>query len=86
MLLLYFSVLSSSLASRTPLPPYLPSARMARLRVIYNVRQAIAAHQAKTGEDHYTYIYYYAFSSALEEVIEELGKHHFLFNSTQFCG
>ncbi|KAG0079474.1 hypothetical protein BGZ90_002509 [Linnemannia elongata] len=71
-LLLYFSVLSSSLASKTALPPYLPSARMARLRVIYNVRQAIVAHQAKTGEDHYTYIYYYAFSSALEEVIEEL--------------
>lgn len=47
---------------------------MARLRVIYNVREAIAAHQAVTGEDHYTYIYYYAFSSALEEVIEELGK------------
>ncbi|KAF9973985.1 hypothetical protein BGZ73_002765 [Actinomortierella ambigua] len=57
----------------SPLPPYLPSARMARLRVIYNVREAIAAHQAATGEDHYTYIYYYAFSSALEEVIEELG-------------
>ncbi|GJJ77572.1 hypothetical protein EMPS_09931 [Entomortierella parvispora] len=71
-LLLYFSVLSSSLASKSPLPPYLPSARMARLRVIYNVREAIAAHQAQTGEDHYTYIYYYAFSSALEEVIEEL--------------
>ncbi|KAG0200550.1 hypothetical protein BGX33_010913, partial [Mortierella sp. NVP41] len=52
-LLLYFSVLSSSLASKAPLPSYLPSARMARLRVIYNVRQAIAAHQAKTGEDHY---------------------------------
>ncbi|KAG0260562.1 hypothetical protein DFQ27_003460 [Actinomortierella ambigua] len=45
---------------------------MARLRVIYNVREAIVAHQAATGEDHYTYIYYYAFSSALEEVIEEL--------------
>ncbi|KAF9091010.1 hypothetical protein BGX23_005558 [Mortierella sp. AD031] len=79
-LLLYFSVLSSSLASKAPLPAYLPSARMARLRVIYNVRQAIAAHQAKTGEDHYplpdsrrdTYIYYYAYSSALEEAIEEL--------------
>ncbi|GJJ71968.1 hypothetical protein EMPS_04325 [Entomortierella parvispora] len=71
-LLLYFSVLSSSLASKTPLPPYLPSARMARLRVIYNVHEAITAHQAKSGEDHYTYIYYYAFSSALEEVIEEL--------------
>ncbi|KAG0203340.1 hypothetical protein BGX28_004369, partial [Mortierella sp. GBA30] len=71
-LLLYFSVLSSSLASKSPLPPYLPSARMARLRVIYNVREAIAARQAETGEDHYTYIYYYAFSSALEEVIEEL--------------
>ncbi|KAF9179530.1 hypothetical protein BGZ51_006853 [Haplosporangium sp. Z 767] len=71
-LLLYFSVLSSSLASKSPLPPYLPSARMARLRVIYNVREAIAAHQAATGKDHYTYIYYYAFTSALEEVIEEL--------------
>ncbi|KAF9929147.1 hypothetical protein FBU30_001824 [Linnemannia zychae] len=71
-LLLYFSVLSSSLASKSPLPPYLPSARVARLRVIYNVREAIAAHQAITKEDHYTYIYYYAFSSALEEVIEEL--------------
>ncbi|KAF8936948.1 hypothetical protein BGZ47_009242 [Haplosporangium gracile] len=71
-LLLYFSVLSSSLASKSPLPPYLPSARVARLRVIYNVREAIAAHQAVTNEDHYTYIYYYAFSSALEEVIEEL--------------
>ncbi|KAK3814909.1 MAG: aluminum activated malate transporter-domain-containing protein [Benniella sp.] len=71
-LLLYFSVLSSSLASKSPLPPYLPSARIARLRVIYNVREAIAAHQATTGENHYTYIYYYAFSSALEEVIEEL--------------
>ncbi|KAI8604571.1 hypothetical protein EDD21DRAFT_207574 [Dissophora ornata] len=45
---------------------------MARLRVIYNAREVIAAHQAVTGEDHYTYIYYYAFSSALEEVIEEL--------------
>lgn len=53
---------------------------MARLRVIYNVREAIAAHQAVTGEDHYTYIYYYAFSSALEEVIEELGRA----NSTDF--
>ncbi|KAF9907735.1 hypothetical protein EC991_010682 [Linnemannia zychae] len=71
-LLLYFSVLSSSLASKSPLPPYLPSARVARLRVIYNVREAIAAHQVVTKEDHYTYIYYYAFSSALEEVIEEL--------------
>ncbi|KAG0033128.1 hypothetical protein BGZ82_006233, partial [Podila clonocystis] len=71
-LLLYFSVLSSSLASKTPLPPYLPSARMARLRVIYNVRMAIAGHQAATSQNHYTYIYYYAFSSALEEVIEEL--------------
>ncbi|KAG0026754.1 hypothetical protein BGZ81_006114 [Podila clonocystis] len=71
-LLLYFSVLSSSLASKTPLPPYLPSARMARLRVIYNVRVAIAGHQAATSQNHYTYIYYYAFSSALEEVIEEL--------------
>jgi hypothetical protein len=47
---------------------------MARLRVIYNVREAISAHQAESGEDHYTYIYYYAFSSALEEVIEELGE------------
>ncbi|KAF9109021.1 hypothetical protein BGX27_008072 [Mortierella sp. AM989] len=71
-LLMYFNVLSSSLASKSPLPPYLPSARMARLRVMFNVRKAIAAHQAETGEDHYTYIYYYAFSSALEEVIEEL--------------
>ncbi|ORY99764.1 hypothetical protein BCR41DRAFT_375337 [Lobosporangium transversale] len=71
-LLLYFSVLSSSLAAKSPLPPYLPSARMARLRVIYNVREAIAANRVVTGEDHYTYIYYYAFSSALEEVIEEL--------------
>ncbi|KAF9923506.1 hypothetical protein FBU30_006443 [Linnemannia zychae] len=71
-LLLYFSVLSSSLASKTPLPPYLPSARLARLRVIYLVRQAISAHQEITGKDQYTYIYYYAYSSALEEVIEEL--------------
>ncbi|KAG0089303.1 hypothetical protein BGZ92_004935 [Podila epicladia] len=71
-LLLYFSVLSSSLASKTPLPPYLPSARVARLKVIYNVRIAIAEHQAVTSQNHYTYIYYYAFSSALEEVIEEL--------------
>ncbi|KAG0305637.1 hypothetical protein BGZ98_003811, partial [Dissophora globulifera] len=71
-LLLYFSVLSSSLASKSPLPPYLPSARLARLRVIYNVREVISAHQILTGEDHYTYIYYYAYSSALEEVIEEL--------------
>jgi len=47
---------------------------MARLRVIYNVRKAIAEHQAATSQNHYTYIYYYAFSSALEEVIEELGK------------
>ncbi|KAG0344500.1 hypothetical protein BG004_004437 [Podila humilis] len=71
-LLLYFSVLSSSLASKTPLPPYLPSARMARLKVIYNVRIAIEEHQRRTSQNQYTYIYYYAFSSALEEVIEEL--------------
>ncbi|KAF9399398.1 hypothetical protein BGX21_006311 [Mortierella sp. AD011] len=71
-LLLYFSVLSSSLASKSPLPPYLPSARMARLRLIYRVKEVIAARQRETGQDHYTYIYYYAFTSALEEVIEEL--------------
>ncbi|KAF9962653.1 hypothetical protein BGZ70_008006 [Mortierella alpina] len=73
-LLLYFSVISSSLASKTALPPFLPSARLARLRVVTSVRNAILEHQAQTGEDHYTYIYYFAFSSALEEVIEELGK------------
>ncbi|CAO3574063.1 unnamed protein product [Mortierella alpina] len=71
-LLLYFSVISSSLASKTALPPFLPSARLARLRVVTSVRNAILEHQAQTGEDHYTYIYYFAFSSALEEVIEEL--------------
>ncbi|KAG0313563.1 hypothetical protein BGZ99_008744 [Dissophora globulifera] len=71
-LLLCFSILSSSLATKSPLPPYLPSARMARLRVIYNVRGLISAHQAITGQGHYTFIYYYAYSSALKEVIQEL--------------
>ncbi|KAG0324077.1 hypothetical protein BGZ99_002235 [Dissophora globulifera] len=93
-LLLYFSVLSSSLASKSPLPPYLPSARLARLRVIYNVREVISAHQILTGEDHYTYIYYYAYSSALEEVIEELdgyggsegGRHTMLNIGTSTAG
>lgn len=56
---------------------------MARLKVIYNVRKAIAEHQAVTSQNHYTYIYYYAFSSALEEVIEELGKRS-TFNIFQF--
>ncbi|KAF9571252.1 hypothetical protein EC968_000795 [Mortierella alpina] len=71
-MLLYFSVISSSLASKTALPPFLPSARLARLRVVNSVRNAILAHQAQTGEDHYSYIYIFAFSTALEEVIEEL--------------
>ncbi|KAG0296869.1 hypothetical protein BGZ98_000796, partial [Dissophora globulifera] len=71
-LLLCFSILSSSLATKSPLPPYLPSARMARLRDINNVKGVISAHQAITGQGHYTFIYYYAYSSALKEVIQEL--------------
>ncbi|KAF9583305.1 hypothetical protein BGW38_009787, partial [Lunasporangiospora selenospora] len=56
----------------TPVPPYLPSARLARWRVVQKVREAIFAYKEATGKTQYTFIYYYAFSSALEEVIEEL--------------
>ena len=53
----------------------MPSARIARLRVINKVREALWKHKDSPAiRDNSTYIHYYAFSSALEEVIEELGK------------
>lgn len=72
-ILLYFSLISSSLKSKSPLPPFLPSARAARLRLIYEMRKMIV-HTHGTGQANTEYrnLFWFAYSSALEEVIEEL--------------
>ncbi|KAL1914303.1 uncharacterized protein VTP21DRAFT_9041 [Calcarisporiella thermophila] len=79
-MLLCFYVLAGSLRNRVPLPPYLPSARLARIRFINKLRtisNTIAPDSPIAMDNQvkllsYPLLYWYAASSCTEDIIEEL--------------
>ncbi|RUO95466.1 hypothetical protein BC936DRAFT_143956 [Jimgerdemannia flammicorona] len=72
-IVLYFHILAGSLISKTPLPPYFPSARIARIRVINRLRQSSDTMPLTGGAGlEYRNLYWYAYMSSMEEIIEEL--------------
>ncbi|KAF9166550.1 hypothetical protein DFQ26_007622 [Actinomortierella ambigua] len=74
--LLYFYTLASALRLKTPLPPYLPPANQARLRLIRKIRQlpVVQNKAVLTAEDDVRYIFYYAYALVMEDVIRELER------------
>ncbi|KAF9930916.1 hypothetical protein FBU30_011114 [Linnemannia zychae] len=74
--LLYFYTIASALRLKTPLPPYLPPARNARLRLIRKIRQ-LPVVQNKVVMTEYNddrYVFYYAYALVMDDVIRELER------------
>ncbi|KAJ3279366.1 hypothetical protein HK104_001531, partial [Borealophlyctis nickersoniae] len=74
-ILLHFHVLAGSMASKTPLPAFLPAARAARLRLMAKIRELPFLRDprfANSRDAHVRYLYFLAYSLATEDVIEEL--------------
>lgn len=74
--LLYFYTIASALRLKTPLPPYLPPANKARLRLIQKIRQlpVVQNKVVLTEENDERYIFYYAYALVMEDVIRELER------------
>ncbi|GJJ77427.1 hypothetical protein EMPS_09786 [Entomortierella parvispora] len=74
--LLYFYTIASALRLKTPLPPYLPPANKARLRLIQKIRQlpVVQNKVVLTEESDERYIFYYAYALVMEDVIRELER------------
>ncbi|KAI8602390.1 hypothetical protein EDD21DRAFT_414035 [Dissophora ornata] len=74
--LLYFYTIASALRLKTPLPPYLPPANSARLRLIQKIRHLpVVQNKAVMTEDNdERYIFYYAYALVMEDVIRELER------------
>ncbi|KAG0308214.1 hypothetical protein BGZ98_008637 [Dissophora globulifera] len=74
--LLYFYTIASALRLKTPLPPYLPPANNARLRLIQKIRQLpVVQNKAVMTEDNdERYIFYYAYALVMDDVIRELER------------
>ncbi|KAI8835073.1 hypothetical protein BC829DRAFT_448268 [Chytridium lagenaria] len=72
-ILLYTYVLNGSVASRTPLPIFMPAARAMRLRVISRLPPLSIPVGAKH-EDILGYSHFFAFCLMQQEIIEELEK------------
>ncbi|KAG0046229.1 hypothetical protein BGZ83_008597 [Gryganskiella cystojenkinii] len=74
--LLYFYTIASALRLKTPLPPYLPPANRARLRLIQKIRQlpVVQNKVVLTEENDERYIFYYAYALVMEDVIRELER------------
>ncbi|KAG0172340.1 hypothetical protein DFQ28_011056 [Apophysomyces sp. BC1034] len=67
-LLLHFHTLSTSLKSKSPLPIYMPSARVARIRLLrHRLEERTTSHLLK-----YHNMAWFSMASSTEEVIEEL--------------
>ncbi|ORY05999.1 hypothetical protein K493DRAFT_310796 [Basidiobolus meristosporus CBS 931.73] len=75
--LLHFYVISGAFKSKSPLPPYLPSARTPRLRLLNKIRrldafqglsQSNITEESDTG---FMYTYWYAYAGSLIEIVEE---------------
>ncbi|KAF9912760.1 hypothetical protein BX616_010240 [Lobosporangium transversale] len=74
--LLYFYTIASALRLKTPLPPYLPPANNARLRLIQKIRQLpVVQKKVVMAEDiDERYIFYYAYALVMEDIIRELER------------
>ncbi|KAF9171552.1 hypothetical protein BGX21_007964 [Mortierella sp. AD011] len=74
--LLYFYTIASALRLKTPLPPYLPPANDARLRLIQKIRQLpVVQNKVVMIEDNdERYIFFYAYALVMEDVIRELER------------
>lgn len=74
--LLYFYTIASALRLKTPLPPYLPPANKARLRLIQKIRQlpVVQNKVVLTEDSDERYIFYYAYALVMEDVIRELER------------
>ncbi|KAF9109465.1 hypothetical protein BGX27_007583 [Mortierella sp. AM989] len=74
--LLYFYTIASALRLKTPLPPYLPPANNARVRLIQKIRQlpVVQNKVVMTEENDERYIFYYAYALVMEDVIRELER------------
>ncbi|KAG0212091.1 hypothetical protein BGX28_006852 [Mortierella sp. GBA30] len=74
--LLYFYTIASALRLKTPLPPYLPPANNARLRLIQKIRQlpVVQNKVVMTEDNDERYIFYYAYALVMDDVIRELER------------
>ncbi|KAI1317808.1 hypothetical protein EDD11_007830 [Mortierella claussenii] len=74
--LLYFYTIASALRLKTPLPPYLPPANNARLRLIQKIRQlpVVQNKVVMTEELDERYIFYYAYALVMDDIIRELER------------
>ncbi|KAF9998404.1 hypothetical protein BGZ79_007927 [Entomortierella chlamydospora] len=74
--LLYFYTIASALRLKTPLPPYLPPANDARLRLIQKIRQlpVVQNKVVMTEDNDERYIFFYAYALVMEDVIRELER------------
>ncbi|KAF9202814.1 hypothetical protein BGZ49_007062 [Haplosporangium sp. Z 27] len=74
--LLYFYTIASALRLKTPLPPYLPPANNARVRLIQKIRQlpVVQNKVVMTEDNDERYIFYYAYALVMEDVIRELER------------
>ncbi|KAF9983226.1 hypothetical protein BGZ75_005308 [Mortierella antarctica] len=74
--LLYFYTIASAMRLKTPLPPYLPPANNARLRLIQKIRQlpVVQNKVVMTEDNDERYIFYYAYALVMDDVIRELER------------
>ncbi|KAF9087285.1 hypothetical protein BGX29_000908 [Mortierella sp. GBA35] len=74
--LLYFYTIASALRLKTPLPPYLPPANRARLRLIQKIRQlpVVQNKVVMTEDNDERYVFYYAYALVMDDVIRELER------------
>ena len=70
-ILLYFSVLATTISIKAPLPPYLPPASAARLRLVEAIRELdVVKRRAVRGSS--TYLLYFAYSLAMLNIVNNL--------------
>ncbi|KAK9764094.1 hypothetical protein K7432_008703 [Basidiobolus ranarum] len=78
--LLHFYVISGAFKSKSPLPPYLPSARVPRLRLLNKARKIDAfqnlgdrTHETGTNqtEEGFLYTFWYSYAGSMIEIVEE---------------
>lgn len=73
-ILLYFYILASAMRLKTPLPPYLPPARMAWESLILRLRQLPIVQSKQLLEKDHVNLFYYVYVTVLEDIIRELDK------------
>jgi hypothetical protein len=69
--LLFFSLLASILNQKSPVPSYLPPASQARRRLVEAIRELDVV-KRKTVKNSSTYLLYYSYCLAMEDLIDHL--------------